>query len=133
MAKTRQHHAQIGPIDGFSLKYIMQRDSLSAMDELRNGPGMYRISIVHFEIEPQRDLVTETTDKALTPGSRFYGALLEAPADTTMTFWVYPDSFEIYGKLRALCHQENFLVAGRPLPEGVPIAGSPTGSRSSGQ
>ncbi|HET6426065.1 MAG TPA: hypothetical protein VFG20_20410, partial [Planctomycetaceae bacterium] len=133
MAKTRQHHAQIGPIDGFLLKFIMQRDSLSAVDELRNGPGMYRISIVHFEIEPQPELVTETAEQALTPGSRFYGALLEAPADTTMTFWVYPDSFDIYGKLRALCHSENFLVAGRPLPEGVPIAGSPSGSRSSGQ
>lgn len=133
MAKTRQHHAQIGPIDGFVLKFIMQRDSLSAVDELRNGPGMYRVSVVHFELEPQRDLPTETAEQALTPGSRFYGALLDAPADTTMTFWVYPDSFDIYAKLRQLCHAENFLVAGRPLPEGMPIAGSPSGSRSSGQ
>lgn len=133
LAKTRQHHSQIGPIDGFVLKFVMQRDNLTGIEELRNGPGMYRVSVVHFEIEPQRDLVTETADQALTPGSKFYAALLDAPPDTTMTFWVYPDSFEIYGKLRKICHAENFLVAGRPLPEGVPIAGSPTGSRSSGQ
>ncbi len=133
LAKTRQHHSQIGPIDGFVLKFIMQRENLSGLDELRNGPGMYRISVVHFEIEPQRDLVTESADEALTPGSKFYGAILDAPPETTMTFWVYPDSFEIYGKLRKLCHDDNFLVAGRPLPEGMPIAGSPTGSRSSGQ
>jgi len=133
LAKTRQHHSQIGPIDGFLLKFIMQRENLSGLDELRNGPGMYRISVVHFEIEPQRDLITESADEALTPGSKFYASILDAPPDTTMTFWVYPDSFEIYGKLRKLCHDSNFLVAGRPLPEGVPIAGSPTGSRSSGQ
>lgn len=133
LAKTRQHHSQIGPIDGWVLKFIMQRDNLTGLDELRNGPGMYRISVVHFEFEPQRDLVTESVDEALAPGSKFYASLLDAPPETTMTFWVYPDSFEIYGKLRKLCHDSNFLVAGRPLPEGVPIAGSPTGSRSSGQ
>lgn len=133
LAKTRQHHSQIGPIDGFLLKFIMQRDNLTGIEELRNGPGMYRVSVVHFEIEPQRDLFTETADQALTPGSKFYASLLDAPPDTTMTFWVYPDSFEIYGRLRKLCHEENFLVAGRPMPDGMPIAGSPTGSRSSGQ
>lgn len=134
LARVRQHHSQVGPIDGFLLKFIMQRDNLSGLDELRNGgPGMYRISVVHFEIEPQRELITESADEALAPGSKFYAALLDAPPETTMTFWVYSDSFDIYGKLRKLCHESNFLVAGRPLPEGVPIAGSPTGSRSSGQ
>lgn len=133
LAKSRQHHGQVGPIDGYALHYIMQRESLSAVDELRFGSGMYRISVAEWRVEAQPDLVEETATQALQPGGRFYASLIDAPPETTITFWVYPDSFEGYGKLKQFCHEQNFTVAGRPLPDGQPIAGSPNGSRSAGQ
>jgi hypothetical protein len=133
LMKSRQHEGEVGPVDGFTLRYLVQRDNLSVVDELRYGSGMYRISVARWELEVDRSAVMETADQALRPGSRFYQALLEAKSESALTFWVYPDSFEAYGKLKSFCHDQNFLVAGRPLPAGVPIAGSPQGSRSSGQ
>ena len=50
-----------------------------------------------------------------------------------LTFWVYPDSFKLYRTLQEACHAEGFVVAARPLPEGVLIEGSPYGSKSAGQ
>ena len=50
-----------------------------------------------------------------------------------ITIWVYPDSFDLYRRLRDELNAQGFLVAGRPLPDGVPIQGSPGGSRSAGQ
>jgi hypothetical protein len=56
-----------------------------------------------------------------------------APNGASLTFWVYPDSFHAYRILQAACQAEGFIVAARPLPDGIPIAGSPDGTRSAGQ
>ena len=50
-----------------------------------------------------------------------------------VTFWVYPDSFEMFRKLRDHVYERGHDVAGRPLPAGTPIAGSRNGSASRGQ
>jgi len=133
LAKAQQHEGQVGPIDGFSLKYVVVRDNLSVVDELRYGPGTYRISVAQWQLDLDRSALTETVEQALKPGSRFYQVLLEAKSESALTFWVYPDSFEAFARLKAFCHEQNFLVAGRPLPAGMPISGSPHGSHSSGQ
>jgi multidrug efflux pump subunit AcrA (membrane-fusion protein) len=134
LAKSRQHMGQVGPVGGFSMNYVVQRDNMSVVDEVRlGGQGMFRISVSSWQLQPERDLVTESVAQALEPGSRFYAALLEAGDAAALTFWVYPDSFEAFSDLKRFCHSQNFLVAGRPLPHGVPISGSPTGSRSAGQ
>jgi hypothetical protein len=133
LAKAQQHEGQVGPIDGFSLKYVVVRDNLSVVDELRYGPGTYRISVAQWQLDLDRSALTETVEQALKPGSRFYQVLLEAKSESALTFWVYPDSFEAFARLKTFCHEQNFLVAGRPLPAGMPISGSPHGSHSSGQ
>ena len=56
-----------------------------------------------------------------------------APEHTTVTFWVYPESFALYRQLRDYLHQHNIEVAGRPLPQGQLIASSRNGKRSRGQ
>jgi hypothetical protein len=133
LAKARQHEGEVGPVAGFTLRYLVQRENPSVVDELRYGAGMYRISVSEWELELDRGVVSESVDQALQPGSKFYQTLLEAKSDSALTFWVYPDSFEAYGLLKSFCYEQNFLVAGRPLPAGVPIAGSPRGTRSTGQ
>jgi hypothetical protein len=124
---------QVGPVDGFAMNYVVERDSPSVVDELRYGVGSFRISVSNWQLEAQRDLVSEPVAVAIQPGSRFYTALLEASEKAALTFWVYPDSFGAFGELKKFCHAQNFLVAGRPLPDGQPISGSPSGSRSAGQ
>jgi hypothetical protein len=47
--------------------------------------------------------------------------------------WVYADGFPLYRRLRDELHARGFLVAARPLPEGMTIKGSPSGSLSAGQ
>jgi hypothetical protein len=39
----------------------------------------------------------------------------------------------MYRTLREQLYQRGYSVAGRPLPEGQPIAGSPFGSKSAAQ
>jgi hypothetical protein len=133
LAKAQRHMGQVGPVDGFAMSYVVERDNMTVVDELRYGQGMFRISVSSWQLEPQREMLAEPVATAMQPGSRFYAALLEAGEKAALTFWVYPDSFAAFSELKRFCHAQNFLVAGRPLPEGQPISGSPGGSRSAGQ
>ena len=69
--------------------------------------------------------------QALGPGSEFRGRIAACrPQSTTVTIWVYPDSFDDFRALKAELFKLGFLTAARPMPMGEPIAGSPSGSRS---
>ena len=128
IAKTRQHKGQVGPINGFYLEYIVGVDTLA-------GPGFHghQMRMRYWEIHPERTMKGETDDVALSQGSKFYEALLSAGPDTTLTFWVYPDSYALYRKLQKFAHEHGFPVAARPLPSGLAISGSPTGTKSASQ
>ena len=133
LARTRSHQGQVGPFAGFNMSYLVRVEMLSGLEDLRAGQGGYRVSVSSWEVVPEPDLKGESEQVALSQGSRFYESLLGADPDTTLTFWVYPDSFPIYRKLQAFAHEQGFPVAARPLPNGVPIAGSPSGTKSASQ
>lgn len=133
LLKLRQYNGEAGPIDGFTMKYLVERGGLSVLDELKFGPGMYRIAVTQWRIEPDRNMVSESIDEALSPGSRFYTSLLQIQQGSALTFWIYPDSFAEFRRLQKFGHEHGFMVAGRPLPDGVPIMGSPNGTKSSAQ
>ncbi|MBI3864288.1 MAG: hypothetical protein HY290_20585 [Planctomycetia bacterium] len=133
LATRGRHEAVVGPIDGFTMKFEVERKALSTMDRHRYGYGAYRIGVSHWEVVPDPALADESAEEALRRGSRFSLAVRTAPERATLTFWVYPDSFHAYRILQAACQAEGFVVAARPLPEGIGIAGSPDGTRSAGQ
>lgn len=133
LAKFNRHEGEVGPVDGFSLSYVIQRQDLSTFDRIRAGQQLVRVAVTHWELKPQPGVRSESAMEALRSDSAFRRALLLAEPDATLTFWVYPDSFELYRKLQEVAHAEGFTVAGRPLPFGVPIAGSPQGSHSAAQ
>lgn len=133
IARYRRHQGRIGPIEGFSMDYVVERERLGVVEELRYGVQMMRIGVTGWKVTPDAGLVTESVDEALRSESRFMSALRLADEKATLTFWVYPDSFAAYRRLQEFAHEEGFDVAARPLPHGVPIAGSPNGSRSSSQ
>jgi hypothetical protein len=133
IAKYNRHQGRVGPLEGFTMEYVAERSRLGVVEELRLGAQMMRIVVAGWKVVPEPNLVTESADEALRGDSRFLSVLRLAPPDTTLTFWVYPDSFEAYRRLQEFAHAEGFSVAARPLPHGVPIAGSPQGSRSSSQ
>ncbi|OYW15089.1 MAG: hypothetical protein B7Z55_15285, partial [Planctomycetales bacterium 12-60-4] len=133
IAKSRQQLGQVGPVDGFTMHYVVEKEAGTLADELRMGPGVFKISVTEWRVEAERNVETESVAEALQPGSRFLTAVAAAEPGSAMTFWVYPDGFTAYGELKAYLQRLNFLIAGRPLPNGIPIAGSPSGTRSSGQ
>lgn len=133
IVKNKQHKGLVGPIGGFNLEYIIGVEMVSSLEELRSGMGGYRMTMRYWEIHPEDGLRGEPEDVALSQGSRFYQALVSAGQDTTLTFWVYPDSYPLYRKLQAFAHEQGFPIAARPLPNGVAISGSPNGTKSASQ
>jgi hypothetical protein len=133
LAKVRQHQGTIGPIKGFTMNYLVKVDTASDLNGFRSSQGGYRISLANWEVNPEPDLQGETAEAALRKGSQFYLSILGTSPDTTLTFWVYPDSYPLYRRLLKFTHQHGFSVAARPLPKGIPIAGSPNGSKSASQ
>ena len=128
-----RHQGEVGPVEGFVMIYVIQRQKLSVLDELRFGRGIVRLALSEWKLEPQPDMVAESIDEALSYDSNFQRRLQTVGPDTAITFWVYPDSFSEFRELQTFVHNEGLIVAGRPLPFGMAIAGSPGGTRSTGQ
>ena len=128
-----RYEGTAGPVDGYVMHYVIEKTKPSAIEELRNGGSFVRIQLTYYELEVRKEIVSETVDEALRPGSKFMTALHKTRPGSSLTFWVYPDSFAAHRKLQDFAHEARFDVAARPLPFGVPIAGSPHGSKSSAQ
>jgi multidrug efflux pump subunit AcrA (membrane-fusion protein) len=106
---------------GFDLQYTLRR----------SGPF---VEVVRITFLPKSNQLGEPLEAALQPDSLFRQAIAQFdPARTTVTLWTYPDSFEAYRKLKRELYLLGFSVAGRPLPLGQLITGSPHGSRSAAQ
>ena len=110
------------------MHYFLRVDTLSGLQAARVGHEGYSLSLTRWEVRPEPNTKGETEDVALRKGSAFYQSILGTAPDTTLTFWVYPDSFPIFRKLQKFAHEHGYSVAGRPLPHGLHIAGSPEGS-----
>lgn len=123
----------VGPVQGYLLNFKLELTGPSMTELSRQGGGTVRIALTSFEIEPTKDIHAETPEEALSAGSRFWEAAQDVPQGTTFTLWTYPDSFKLFRLLQARLQEHGFLVAGRPLPEGIPISGSPEGSASAAQ
>ncbi|MFQ5732995.1 MAG: hypothetical protein ACE5KM_13725, partial [Planctomycetaceae bacterium] len=133
LMKFPTHTGTVGPVRGFTMDYVVQRQLASVVNELRTGYGQVRIMLAGWKITPTAELKAESLAEALRTDSRFLQEVRVAPDTATVTFWVYPDSFAVFRRLQKAVRNEGLRVAARPLPFGVPIAGSPRGSRSSGQ
>jgi hypothetical protein len=120
-------------VSGFGVRYILRRAEV----EIESRLGTATQSRVELEklyfIDAEPNLGVPISE-ALAPGSDFRGRIGEHhPQQTTVTVWVYPDSFDDFRTLKAELFKLGYLTAGRPLPEGHPIGGSPDGSRSSAE
>ncbi len=117
----------IGPVEKFKFHYIVDLDSS------RDSEGItYYAQLRYGECVPLNDEIGEPVDVALASrNSEFRQKLLKYDrADATITFFVYPDSFEYIRDVQKLLFSLQYQLAMRPLPEGAPIAVSPYGSKS---
>jgi hypothetical protein len=111
----------------------MIAEPASTAERARGGPGLYRISLASFRLDPESELQEESVEDALRRGSMFDIAVQTAVPGATFTLWTYPESFSSYRPIQSRLHELGYVVAGRPLPVGIPISFSPEGSASAGQ
>jgi hypothetical protein len=124
----------IGPIDGFRLRYTLARVDVPFEPVAGGGSGGSFVKLVRWELLPVPGQLGETLDTALSARSLFRARLdVLKPGDCTVTIWTYPDSFEEFRRLRKELYHMGYTIAGRPLPEGTPIGGSPDGSKSAAE
>ena len=125
-------HEVIGPIDGFKMTYTLS----VAVAARRTKFGTQARKVGQFtkaELVPVRQNMGEPLDRALASGSEFDDRLRLLNPQTTITVWVYPDSYSDFRKLKEQLFRRGFLTAARPLPKNQKIGLSPSGSRSSAQ
>ena len=123
----------VPPEQGFRLTYTI-RLRPPTMEEIRDS-GSQRPKIEdRVVLTPVADNLGETIDEAFRPGSQFRQFLADRRAkDATVTLWTYPDGFDDFRRVKKELYRLGFPVAARPLPEGVPISASSTGSKSTAE
>ena len=135
--ETRSHMARItdlanrvltvGPKQGFEMHFTIEVS-------VQSRQGQMAVRSNEWQVIPVQARLGETSDEALSDDSNFRRVLARhSPQDTTVTIWTYPDSFAEYRVLNEELHRLGYATAGRPLPEGFPIGGSPQGSKSAAQ
>jgi hypothetical protein len=130
-----QVSAVTAPAGPFRLRYVVEREK-SALENIGGGPvgGGFRYGLSEWVLEPILAERGESLDVAIRPGSDFRRLVDRIDAQiTVVTFWVYPDSFELFRRLRDFLYDRDVEVAGRPLNDGAPIAASRHGTASRGQ
>jgi len=123
LAEMASRIESVGPLQGFSLDYVIE----AKVDQSR---GQVLIRSREWVVRPVDITAGETSDEALSPHSKFHLILAAVTPETTVTLWCYPDSFDVYRKVREELHRQGIPAACRPMPEGAPIGGSTEGSKS---
>ncbi|MGQ9762922.1 MAG: hypothetical protein ACUVQH_13530 [Thermogutta sp.] len=123
----------VGPIGGFKLEYSIVRRTIAEAEAAGvPGAGAYA-QLQRWVLIPEGE-PGEPVANALQETSEFRRRIVGyRPDKTTVTIWCYPDGFADFRRLKDFLHERGYSVAGRPLPEGFPISGSPAGTRSSVQ
>ncbi len=126
--------AAVGPIQGFVARYEMDKSQETITQGGRIGTAT-RIQLVGLTVEP----LSEPHGEKLATVLASEGSMLDielagrSPEKTTVTVWVYPDSFAEFRQLKEHLYARGYATAARPLPMDRPISGGPQGSKSSAQ
>lgn len=117
------------PVGAFRLRYTFQAQE--APFGAREG---VRIRLTQWVVEPVALSRGETAEESLQENSDFRRLADGLDSErTTVTFWVYPDSFTLFRALRDQLYRGGVEVAGRPLPLDHPMGASIFGTKSRGQ
>ncbi|KLU01367.1 putative transmembrane protein [Rhodopirellula islandica] len=123
----------VGPIRGYVAHYAMDKSSGRVTQGGKTSMGT-RVQLAGMVIEPLEEPHGQPIDQVLT-SSRLLDVELAGrdPSKTTITVWVYPESFAAFRTLKEHLYRRGFATAARPLPSDRAITGGPTGSRSQAQ
>lgn len=133
----------VGPIGNYHMQYELEAYSTPAS---RNSPASRTVRFKRFLISPINRSAGETIDDALATGTDRSGQVSRSsssqwasvlrrykPKSTTVSIWVYPDSYAEHARLKKWLHENEFKMASWPLSAGKMISGGPEGFRTSAQ
>lgn len=124
----------VGPLNGFRMRYRLRQRRLV----LRSPAGSVQqgtiTQVARWQLLPVSSQLGEPVAEAIQPNSDLLHFLKGyRPETTTVTVWTYPGSFDEFRLLKQALFELGFATAGRPLPHGQLIGGSPHGSKSAAQ
>ena len=131
--RNGQTEAAVGPLNGYVARYRMDRnrEMISRGGQLQMAT---RIQLIGMTVEPLNTPHGQPIEQVLAHSSVLDVELAgRDPNTTTITVWVYPDSFASFRTLKEHLYARGFATAARPLPMGQEITGGPQGSRSNAQ
>lgn len=123
----------LGPLGGFRFRYTLERQDIPIDTQMTTGKTSYA-KLKRWTLIPTASELGEPIEQALAEGSEFRRVVAGLnPRKTTVTLWTYPDSFSEFRQIKKELFLLGFATAGRPLPDGVPITGSPDGAKSAAE
>lgn len=126
-------NAAVGPIQGFVARYQMSknRQMVSQGGQVKMAT---RIQLVGMTVEPLQEPHGQPIQEVISNRQQLDVELAgRDPDKTTITVWVYPDSFAAFRRLKEHLYGRGYATAARPLPMDRPISGGPQGTRSNAQ
>ncbi len=132
-SREGQLTSAVGPVRGFIANYAMTKDQ--ALVNRGGQIGMTtRGQLVGLTIEPLVGVEGQPIEKVFEGSSELDIELAgRNPNSTTITVWVYPDSYASFRRLKEHLYAKGFATAARPMEAGRPITGGPQGTRSVAQ
>jgi hypothetical protein len=121
----------VGPIGGFRLRYWFVKTEVIARSQAGTMVAGRVPQFSHCFFVPERSPTGEPALEALRPNSelRQYLSRLNAQG-TTVTIWTYPGNYDRLREVKRAIRELGFQIAVRPLPKGMPIGASRTGTES---
>jgi hypothetical protein len=124
----------LGPIADFMMDYLVVRHTMPAVGAAGNGVGRRIVLELVTYKALNEDKGTYYKEAITQPNSDFQRLIQRHRQDIyTITFWVYPDSFEAFSEVKQFLYSKGYRVAARPLEENDEIKASPRGTKSSAQ
>ena len=123
----------VGPIGEFRLQYQLASKIVKVPTE-RGAVDRRITEFDHFVLKPLSSQTGDDVASALADGSAFRQRIGRLnPERTTVSLWVYPDSYDDLATLKKQLREEGFQIATWPLQFGKLISGGPGGFRAASQ
>jgi hypothetical protein len=121
----------VGPLNGFRLRYWFVKTDVIARGQGGTVMAGRVPQFSHCFFVPERSPTGEPAVEALRPNSELRQYLQRLNAQgTTVTIWTYPGNYDRLREVKRAIRELGFQIAVRPLPKGMPIGASRTGSES---
>ncbi|MDR1484930.1 MAG: hypothetical protein LBT09_08925 [Planctomycetaceae bacterium] len=125
---------RVGPISDFVMDYLVVRYMSPMAGAAGNGVGQRVVLEMAAYTTKNNNAGTYYKDAITKTNSDFQRLVQQYRQDIyTITFWVYPDSFDAFCEVKQFLYAKGYRVAARPLNENDEIRASSKGTKSSAQ